>query len=88
MLHLHDPEYAASLDEVTADGGALRELQRMKEEGLADMIGLAAGRVDVMMPILRHFDFHVMITHSRYTLVNRNAGPMMDFLRCRAALPF
>jgi D-threo-aldose 1-dehydrogenase len=34
VLHLHDPEYAADLSEVTREGGALDALMRMKEEGL------------------------------------------------------
>jgi len=83
ILHLHDPEYAATIGDVTAPDGALRELHRMKEEGLADAIGLAAGNVEVMMPILREWDFDVMITHSRFTLVNRNAEPMMDLARSK-----
>src|SRR6185436_11129395 len=51
LLHLHDPEYASSLLDVTGPKGALAELFRMKEEGLAQAVGLAAGRVDIMMPI-------------------------------------
>lgn len=83
ILHLHDPEYAASMEEVDGPEGALRELQRIKEEGLADVIGLAAGDVEVMMPILRNWDFDVMITHSRYTLVNRNAEDMIRYAHSR-----
>ena len=79
LLHLHDPEYAADIDEVTRTGGGIEELYKMKEEGLCDAVGLAAGRVDVMMPILRRFDFDAMITHNRFTLVNRNATPMIDY---------
>jgi len=79
LLHLHDPEYARSLDEVTGPDGALKELFRMKEEGLCEAVGLAAGRVDVMMPILRDWDFDALITHNRFTLVNRNAQAMIDF---------
>ena len=55
----------------------------MKEEGLATAVGLAAGRVDVMMPILRDFDFDVLITHNRHTLVNANAAPMISLARER-----
>ena len=33
VLHLHDPEHARDLREVTGTGGALEELFRMKEEG-------------------------------------------------------
>lgn len=79
LLHIHDPEYASNLDEVTATGGGIEELYRMKEEGLCDAVGLAAGRVDVMMPILERFDFDAMITHNRFTLVNRNAEAMIDY---------
>jgi D-threo-aldose 1-dehydrogenase len=79
ILHLHDPEYAADLSEVTGPKGAVAELFRMKEEGLADAVGLAAGRVDIMMPLLKDWDFDALITHNRFTLVNRNAEAMIDF---------
>jgi D-threo-aldose 1-dehydrogenase len=79
LLHLHDPEHAASLAEITGRGGALPELMKMKEEGIVDAVGLAAGNVEVMMPLLRDWDFDALITHNRYTLVNRNAEPMIAF---------
>jgi D-threo-aldose 1-dehydrogenase len=78
ILHLHDPEYAADLDEVTRPDGAINELFKMKEEGLCDAVGLAAGRTDVMIPILKDWDFDALITHNRFTLVNRHAEPMID----------
>ncbi|NND92274.1 MAG: aldo/keto reductase [Granulosicoccus sp.] len=78
LLHLHDPEHAASVEEITAANGALPELFRMKEEGLCTAIGLAAGNVDIMMPLLRDWDFDALISHNRYTLVNRNAATMFD----------
>ncbi len=78
LLHVHDPEYASSLSDVTGPKGALAELFRMKEEGLAAAVGLAAGRVDIMMPLLRDWDFDALITHNRFTLANRNAAEMMD----------
>lgn len=83
ILHLHDPEHAASVSEITGKGGALPELVRMKEEGLCKAIGLAAGRVDIMMPLLKDWDFDVLISHNRYTLVNRNAQAMFDLARRR-----
>jgi D-threo-aldose 1-dehydrogenase len=83
LLHVHDPEYASSLSDVKGPRGAIAELFRMKEEGLAEAVGLAAGRVDVMMPILREWDFDALITHNRFTLVNRNAEEMMDLARGR-----
>jgi D-threo-aldose 1-dehydrogenase len=83
LLHLHDPEHAASMDEITGPDGALRELFRMRDEGLATAVGLAAGRVDVMMPLLHDWDFDALITHNRYTLVNRNAEPMIEFAHAK-----
>ena len=77
ILHLHDPEHGADISEVTRQGGALDELLRMKEEGLADAVGLAAGNVEVMLPMLRDWDLDGLITHNRYTLVNRNAEPLL-----------
>jgi D-threo-aldose 1-dehydrogenase len=79
LLHLHDPEYAASQSEVAGPKGALAELFRMKEQGVAQAVGLAAGKVDVMMPLLQDWDFDALITHNRFTLLNRNADPMLDF---------
>ena len=81
ILHIHDPEHCADVDEVVRE--AIPELFAMKEEGLCDAVGLAAGKVDVMMPILREFDFDCIITHNRFTLVNRNANAMIDFARER-----
>ena len=77
LLHLHDPEHATSLEPITGRNGAVAELFKMKEEGLCDAVGLAAGRVDIMMPILKDWDFDALITHNRYTLVNRNAEAMI-----------
>lgn len=79
ILHLHDPEYARDLGEITGKGGAIEELFRMKEEGLADAVGLAMGRIDMMEPILRSFPFDALISHNRYTLVNRSASGMFDY---------
>ena len=63
---------------MTGPKGAIAELFKMKEEGFADAVGLAAGRVDIMMPMLRDWDFDALITHNRFTLANRNAEEMID----------
>src|SRR5579871_5799436 len=48
VLHLHDPEHAASFAEATSRDGALGELFRLKEQGLTKAVGLAAGPVTMM----------------------------------------
>jgi D-threo-aldose 1-dehydrogenase len=83
LLHVHDPEHADSLEEVTGPRGAIKELFRIKQEGLARAVGLAAGTVSVMMPLLRDFDFDALITHNRFTLTNRNAEGMIDLACAR-----
>ncbi len=79
LLHLHDPEHARDLTEITGKGGAIDELFRMKEEGLAQAVGLAMGRIDMMFPILRDWPFDALISHNRFTLLNRSADEMFDY---------
>jgi D-threo-aldose 1-dehydrogenase len=85
ILHLHDPEHAADLGEID---GAVAELFRLRDEGMVDAVGLAAGRIEVMMPLLRAWDFDALITHNRWTLVNRNARPMLELAAERGVAVF
>lgn len=83
LLHLHDPEYASDLKDVTKKGGALEVLFNMKDKGLAQAVGLAAGRIDIMMPLMRDWDFDAIISHNRYTLLNRNGIEMFELAKSR-----
>jgi D-threo-aldose 1-dehydrogenase len=83
LLHLHDPEYASDLKDVTKKGGALDILFRMKAQGLAQTVGLAAGRTDIMIPLMRDWDFDAVISHNRYTLLNRNGTEMFNLAKSR-----
>src|SRR5271169_6530854 len=83
LLNLHDPEHSRSLEEATGRDGALGELFRIKEEGLAKAVGLAAGPAAIMTPLLRDWDFDALITHNRFTLANRNAEAMLDLAQSR-----
>lgn len=78
ILHLHDPEYSADVDTITRPGGALDELFRIKEEGLATAVGLAMGRLDIMLPIVKDWPFDVLLNHNRFTLLNRSASDLFD----------
>ncbi len=83
LLHLHDPEHSRSLAEATARDGALGELFRIKEEGLVKAVGLAAGPVTMMIPLLRDWNFDAVITHNRFTLANRNAEAMLSLAHAK-----
>ena len=88
ILHLHDPEHALDLTEVTRKGGALDELFRLKEEGLCTAVGLAMGRVDIMLPLVRDWPFDVILSHNRYTLLNRSADALFDEAAARGISVF
>ena len=79
VLFLHDPEYAKDITDITKKGGAMDELFKIKDEGLAKAVGVAMGKVDIMFPLLKDWDFDVIINHNRYTLINREANEMYDF---------
>jgi D-threo-aldose 1-dehydrogenase len=79
ILHLHDPEHSADLEEITRPGGALDELFRIREEGLATAVGLAMGRLDVMVPLVRDYPFDILLNHNRFTLLNRSANALFDY---------
>jgi len=78
LLHLHDPEHAVDYARAISRDGALGELFRMREEGLAKAVGLAMGPVDKMIPLIQDWQFDALITHNRFTLANRNAEALID----------
>jgi D-threo-aldose 1-dehydrogenase len=79
MLHLHDPEHAADLSEITGPGGALATLFRLKQEGLVTAVGLAMGRLDLMLPLVKDWPFDVILSHNRFSLLNRSANELFDY---------
>jgi D-threo-aldose 1-dehydrogenase len=83
ILYLHDPEHARSEREAGATDGPIRELMRIKEEGLATVVGLAAGKIELMKRLIVNWDFDVVLTHSRYTLLNRSAEPLIALAKER-----
>jgi D-threo-aldose 1-dehydrogenase len=83
LLHLHDPEHARDLPEITRAGGAIDELFRLKDEGLAQAVGIAMGRIDIQFPILKDWPFDALVSHNRFTLMNRSASEMFDFAQAQ-----
>jgi D-threo-aldose 1-dehydrogenase len=82
LLHLHDPEripFAAG----TAPDGPLQALVDLRDQGVVDHIGLAAGDVDLMLRYLETGAFDVVLNHNRYTLLDRSAQPLFAAARER-----
>jgi D-threo-aldose 1-dehydrogenase len=77
ICYLHDPEYT-SFEEITKAGGALETLRRLVEEGVIHHLGLAGGPIDVMLRYVDLECFEAVISHNRYTLLNRDAAPLFE----------
>lgn len=79
LLHLHDPEHCRDITEITSQHGSLTELFKMKEEGLAETVGLAMGKTDLMLEIIKDWPFDAIINHNRFTILNRNADELYNY---------
>ena len=76
MVHLHDPEYF-DFDEITAPGGAVDALVALRDSGEVGHIGLAGGNVHEMSRYLALGVFEAVLTHNRWTLVDRSATDLI-----------
>ena len=83
LLFLHDPEFTITFDEAMGPQGAVPELVRIKDEGLAGSIGVAGGEIALMRRFVETGDFDVLLTHSRYSLVDRSADETVTSARER-----
>ena len=88
ILQLHDSEHCADMREITQSDGALDEPFRTKEEGLAQAVGLAMGRLDLLIPLLDDWPFDVILNHNRFSLLNRSATPAFELARSREVSVF
>ncbi|GHH85029.1 oxidoreductase [Streptomyces sulfonofaciens] len=77
LYHLHDPEHL-TFEEGMAPGGPVEEMLRLKEEGIAGSLGVAGGPVDLMIRYVETGAFDVVLTHNRYTLLDRSADRLLD----------
>ena len=82
LLALHDPE-RISFEEATGPGGALEALVELRTTGVAGHIGVAGGPVDLLLRYIETGAFDFVLTHNRFTLLNRTAQPLFDEARRR-----
>src|SRR5947209_3061481 len=76
LMHLHDPEHT-TFAQAMAKGGPVEVLQRLKEEGLVESLGVAGGPIDMEIRYVETGIFDAVITHNRYTLLDQTADPLL-----------
>jgi D-threo-aldose 1-dehydrogenase len=82
LVYLHDPEHT-TYEAVMATGGPVDVLLRCKQQGLIEHVGVAGGPIDLMVRYVESGMFEAVITHNRYTLLNRSADPLLDLASSR-----
>jgi D-threo-aldose 1-dehydrogenase len=82
LVYLHDPEHE-SFEHMMASGGPVEVLRGLEEEGVIQHLGVAGGPIDLMIWFVETDLFEAVITHNRYTLVNRSADPLFDVAAAR-----
>jgi D-threo-aldose 1-dehydrogenase len=75
IVFLHDPEFH-SFDVLTAPGGALDVLVNLRSSGEIGHIGVAGGDTRRISRYIELGVFEAVLVHSRWTLVDRSAGPL------------
>jgi D-threo-aldose 1-dehydrogenase len=76
IMYLHDPEHT-TFENTMSPGGAVEMLHRLKDQGLIKHIGVAGGPTDMEIRYVETGAFEAVITHNRYTLLNRSAEPLL-----------
>jgi len=77
IVYLHDAEWT-TFDEAMAPGGPVAVLQGYKEQGVIDYLGVASGPNEVELQYIGTGLFDAVITHNRFTLLTRNADPVIE----------
>lgn len=82
VLFLHDPE-TIGFDAAMAPGGPVEALVAMKERGVAASIGISGGPVGMLQQFVETDIFDALISHNRFTLVDRSADALYDAAAAR-----
>jgi D-threo-aldose 1-dehydrogenase len=76
MVYLHDPENT-TWDEATAEDGPVAALVRARDLGIIEHLGISGGPVQLLASFVELGLFDALITHNRYTLVDRSADDLL-----------
>lgn len=78
LMYLHDPEYYMTFEEAMRPGGPVEGLVKLKQEGVVEHIGIAAGPIPMMLDFTRTGLFQAVLSHNRHTLLDRSAEPLIE----------
>jgi D-threo-aldose 1-dehydrogenase len=82
LLHFHDPE-RITFAEAMGPGGAVEALVQLRNEGIVDHLGIAGGPIDLLVRYVATDIFDAVLTHNRYSLLDRSAEPLLDAASAR-----
>jgi len=82
LVFMHDPEHT-TFESAMAPGGPVDVLQRFKDEGVIEHVGVAGGPIDLLIRYVETDAFEAVITHNRYTLLNQSAEPLIEMAHQR-----
>lgn len=87
LVFLHDPQ-SITYEAAFAAGGPVEVLQRFREQGMIGYLGVAGGPIDMEIRYVESGAFEAVITHNRYTLLNRVAEPLLTIAASRGLAVF
>lgn len=87
LYQLHDP-YSISVSEGMAPNGPVQALLRLRDEGRIGAIGIAAGERALVEDYVRTDAFDVVLTHNRWTIVDRTADTILNLAAERGMTVF
>lgn len=82
VCFLHDAEWT-TFEEAMAPGGPVEVLQSFRDQGAIDFLGVASGPIPLSTQYVETGVFDCLITHNRYTLLNRSALPAQEAAKAR-----
>jgi D-threo-aldose 1-dehydrogenase len=77
IVYLHDAEWT-TFEAAMAPGGPVEVLRDYKEQGVIGHLGVASGPNDVELRYIETGLFEAVITHNRFTLLNKSADPVIE----------
>jgi D-threo-aldose 1-dehydrogenase len=78
LMYLHDPEYHLTFAQAMAPGGPVEALVELRDQGLVGHLGIAGGPVGLLREFIATGLFAAVLSHNRFTLIDRSAEPLMD----------